>query len=49
MQGQEWNNVYIDAQWLMPIWNKARWFYTAITRAKVKVQVATNKYLKEIK
>jgi len=48
-QGQEWDNVYIDAQWLMPIWNKARWFYTAITRAKVKVQVAANKYLKEIK
>jgi ATP-dependent exoDNAse (exonuclease V) alpha subunit len=45
-QGQEWDNVYIDADWLMPAWNTARWFYTAITRAKSKVQVKENKYLK---
>ena len=45
-QGQEWDNVYIDADWLMPTWNTARWFYTAITRAKCKVQVKENKYLK---
>jgi ATP-dependent exoDNAse (exonuclease V) alpha subunit len=44
-QGQEWDNVYIDADWLMPAWNTARWFYTAITRAKCKVQVKQNKYL----
>lgn len=44
-QGQEWDNVYIDAGWLMPVWDKAKWFYTAITRAKCKVQVTTNKYL----
>lgn len=44
-QGQEWDNVYIDADWLMPAWNTARWFYTAITRAKAKVQVKENKYL----
>lgn len=46
MQGQEWDTVYIDAYWLMPVWDSARWFYTAITRAKNKVQVTNNKYLK---
>jgi len=45
-QGQEWDNVYIDAGWLMPAWNPAKWFYTAITRAKCKVEVTHNKYLK---
>lgn len=45
-QGQEWDNVYIDADWLMPVWNAARWFYTAITRAKYKVQIKENKYFK---
>ena len=45
-QGQEWDNVYIDAYWLMPIWDPAKWFYTAITRAKSKVEVTTNKYLR---
>ena len=44
-QGQEWDNVYIDASWLMPVWNHAKWFYTAITRAKSKVEVTNNKYL----
>jgi exodeoxyribonuclease-5 len=45
-QGQEWDNVYIDAGWLMPVWDAAKWFYTAITRAKCKVEVTQNKYLK---
>jgi hypothetical protein len=45
-QGQEWDNVYIDAYWLMPIWDPAKWFYTAITRAKSKVEVTNNKYLR---
>lgn len=45
-QGQEWDNVYIDAGWLMPVWDSAKWFYTAITRAKCKVEVIQNKYLK---
>lgn len=45
-QGQEWDNVYIDAGWLMPVWDPAKWFYTAITRAKCKVEVTQNKYLK---
>jgi energy-coupling factor transporter ATP-binding protein EcfA2 len=45
-QGQEWENVYIDAEWLMPVWDNAKWFYTAITRAKCKVEVTQNKYLK---
>lgn len=44
-QGQEWDNVYIDAEWLMPVWDYAKWFYTAITRAKCKVEVTQNKYL----
>jgi ATP-dependent exoDNAse (exonuclease V) alpha subunit len=47
-QGQEWDNVYIDAGWLMPVWDAAKWFYTAITRAKCKVEVTQNKYLKMI-
>ena len=45
-QGQEWDNVYIDAGWLMPVWDSAKWFYTAITRAKCKVEVTNNKYLR---
>ena len=45
-QGQEWKNVYIDAFFLMPNWHKAKWFYTAITRAKNKVEITNNKYLK---
>lgn len=45
-QGQEWDNVYIDAHFLMPVWNQAKWFYTAITRAKNKVEITINKYLK---
>ena len=45
-QGQEWDNVYIDAHWLMPVWDDAKWFYTAITRAKCKVEVTNNQYLK---
>lgn len=44
-QGQEWENVYIDAAWLMPVWDSAKWFYTAITRAKSKVEVTDNRYL----
>jgi hypothetical protein len=46
-QGQEWDNVFIDGQWLMSSWDSARWYYTAITRGKKKVQVVENKYLKE--
>jgi hypothetical protein len=45
-QGQEWNNVFISAPFLMKEWNHARWFYTAITRAKEKVQMIANPYLK---
>ena len=45
-QGQEWENVYIDANWMMPIWDNAKWFYTAITRAKNKVEIINNQYLK---
>jgi ATP-dependent exoDNAse (exonuclease V) alpha subunit len=45
-QGQEWDNVYIDAEWLMPEWDPAKWFYTAITRAKQNVELTINKYFK---
>tara|TARA_R110001599_G_scaffold336032_2_gene553427 strand:+ start:3844 stop:5211 length:1368 start_codon:yes stop_codon:yes gene_type:complete len=38
-QGNEWENVYIDANWLSDSWNKARWMYTAITRATKKVEL----------
>ena len=43
-QGNEWNNVYIDADWISDKWNKNRWIYTAITRAKSKVRIKTNIY-----
>lgn len=45
-QGQEWDNVFISAPFLMDVWDHARWFYTAITRAKKKVQLINNSYLK---
>lgn len=45
-QGQEWDNVYVDAEWLMPEWDPAKWFYTAITRAKNNVELTINKYFK---
>ncbi len=45
-QGNEWDNVYINANWLMPVWDDARWFYTAITRAKENTEILNNKYLK---
>ena len=38
-QGNEWDNVYIDADWLSDAWNKARWMYTAVTRAKKNVEI----------
>jgi tRNA A37 threonylcarbamoyladenosine biosynthesis protein TsaE len=38
-QGSEWDNVYIDCDWLSDSWNKARWMYTAITRAKKKIEL----------
>jgi len=38
-QGNEWDNVYIDADWLSDAWDKARWMYTAVTRAKQKVEL----------
>lgn len=44
-QGNEWDHVYIDAGWLAPSWNKARWFYTAITRAKQTIEIKkSNEY-----
>jgi tRNA A37 threonylcarbamoyladenosine biosynthesis protein TsaE len=38
-QGNEWDNVYIDGSWLSDAWSKGRWFYTALTRAKKKVEL----------
>ncbi len=45
-QGQEWDYVFISSPFLMDVWDHARWFYTAITRAKKKVQLINNSYLK---
>lgn len=45
-QGNEWDNVYIDASWLSDKWNKARWLYTAITRAKKKVELKRSNHFK---
>jgi hypothetical protein len=47
-QGNEWNNVYIDPEGLFYSANKAKWFYTAITRAKKYVQIVHSKHLKPI-
>ena len=47
-QGQEWDYVFIDGTFLSNSWDAGKWYYTAITRAKRKVQVRTNKYLSVI-
>lgn len=44
-QGNEWDNIYIDAPFLSESWNHARWFYTAISRAKSNVELLPTKYL----
>jgi len=38
-QGNEWDNVYIDCGFLADSWNKSRWLYTAVTRAKKKIEL----------
>ena len=43
-QGNEWDTVYIDCDWLSPHWNHARWLYTAITRAKKRVELKNSSY-----
>jgi len=50
-QGNEWDTVYIDCDWLSPKWNHARWLYTAITRAKKRVELKNSNYfqLKTVK
>lgn len=45
-QGNEWDNVYIDCDWLSDKWNKARWMYTAITRARKKVELKMSNQFK---
>jgi exodeoxyribonuclease-5 len=47
-QGNEWNNVYIDCGWLSNNWNKSRWLYTAITRAKKKIEIIKSSQFKII-
>lgn len=47
-QGNEWDNVYIDCDWLSDKWNQSRWLYTAITRAKKKVELKSSRYFKLI-
>jgi len=48
-QGQEWDNVYIDCDWLSDAWNKSRWLYTALTRAKKKVEIKRSNQFSTIK
>jgi exodeoxyribonuclease-5 len=48
-QGNEWDNVYIDCGWLSNDWNKSRWLYTAITRAKKKIEIMKSNQFKLIK
>ncbi len=48
-QGNEWDNIYIDCSWLSPAWNKARWMYTAITRAKKRVELKLSSQFKIVK
>jgi energy-coupling factor transporter ATP-binding protein EcfA2 len=45
-QGQEWDNVYINADWLSDQWDNARWLYTALTRAKKKVEIKKSNYFR---
>ncbi len=44
-QGNEWDNIYIDAPFLSESWNHARWFYTAISRAKSNVELLPTRFL----
>jgi ATP-dependent exoDNAse (exonuclease V) alpha subunit len=46
-QGSEWDNVYINCDWMMPS-SKERWLYTAVTRAKKKVELKKSKYFKTL-
>lgn len=49
-QGNEFDNVYIDAEWLPDDIDdsRARWFYTAITRGKKKVRLKDSRYIRII-
>ena len=47
-QGNEWDHVYIDCDWLSDKWNKARWMYTAVTRARKKVELKISNQFKII-
>lgn len=44
-QGSEWDKVFLDATWLHNGWNKARWFYTAITRARKEIVTMPSKHV----
>jgi tRNA A37 threonylcarbamoyladenosine biosynthesis protein TsaE len=47
-QGNEWDHVYINSDWLSDSWNKSRWYYTAITRAKktIELKISNNYQIK---
>ena len=45
-QGNEWDNVYIHAPFLVKTWDHARWFYTAITRAKKSVELHNTSFIR---
>jgi sRNA-binding regulator protein Hfq len=44
-QGNEYENVFIDCQWLPDNLEINRWFYTAFTRAQKKLFIKDNKYI----
>lgn len=40
-QGSEWSKVYLESSWMSDSWDKARWLYTAVTRAKDTIVAST--------
>jgi hypothetical protein len=44
-QGNEWENVYINADWMNPNADNVRWLYTAVSRARKKVRIKRGPYV----
>lgn len=38
-QGSQWDNVFVDQEYLTKLWDNARWLYTACTRAVKRLYV----------
>jgi len=45
-QGQEYDYVFIDVNWLHHDWNHSRWWYTAVSRGKKYVQIKESEMIK---